>query len=191
MGKIRHYAYSVFLVLLISCAVREEPADRVLSIREMGNLATTEYTVTKIVKANDNKTWYKPGDRKILISVEAVLKSGIDFSGVKKEDITIEGKNISLRLPPPKLISINIPPEKIRVEFEEVGIFRTGFDNAERDALLAQAEQQIRNSIEEIGILRTTENNTRQFLTRFLQQSGFEQISIRFDKDSPAKQNLR
>lgn len=191
MGKIRHYAYSVSLVLLISCAVREEPADRVLSIREMGDLATTEYTVTKIVKANDNKTWYKPGDRKILISVEAVLKSGIDLSGVKKEDITIDGKNISLRLPPPKLISISIPPEKIRVEFEEIGIFRTGFDNAERDALLAQAEQQIRNSINEIGILRTTENNTRQFLTRFLQQSGFEQISIRFDKDSPSKQNLR
>ncbi|MBC6490134.1 DUF4230 domain-containing protein [Flavihumibacter stibioxidans] len=191
MGKIRHYAYSVLLVLLISCAGREEPADRVLYIREMGDLATTEYTVTKIVKANDNKTWYKPGDRKILISVEAVLKSGIDLTSVKKEDIKIDGKNISLRLPPPKLISINIPPEKIKVEFEEIGIFRTGFDNAERDALLAQAEQQIRNSINEIGILRTTENNTRQFLTRFLQQSGFEQISISFDKDSPAKQNLR
>lgn len=191
MGKIRHYACLLLLGWCFSCSTRQDPADKVLSIREMGDLATTEYTVTKIVKANDDKTWYKVGDRKILISVEAVLKSGIDLTQVKKEDIVIDGANITLRLPPPKLISINIPPEKIRLEYEEVGLFRNGFNNAERDALLSQAENQIRGSINELGILKTTENNTRQFLTRFLQQAGFEQVTIRFDNPSPNQPNFR
>lgn len=191
MGKIRHYACLLLLGWCFSCSTRQDPADKVLSIREMGDLATTEYTVTKIVKANDDKTWYKVGDRKILISVEAVLKSGIDLTQVKKEDIVIDGANITLRLPPPKLISINIPPEKIRLEYEEVGLFRNGFNNAERDALLSQAENQIRGSINELGILKTTENNTRQFLTRFLQQAGFEQVTIRFDNPSPNQPHFR
>ena len=143
MGKFRHYVIVVLAALIFACQTRQDPADKVLAIREMGDLATTEYTVTKIIKATDDKTWYKLGDRKILISVEAVLKSGIDLTQVKKENIKVEGTSITLTLPPPKLISINIPPEKIRVEYEEVGIFRTGFDNAERDALLAQAENQI------------------------------------------------
>jgi len=58
----------------------------ILSIREMGDLATVEYTVTKIIKTSNNKTWFKAGrNRKILMSCEAnIKKTGIDVGSLNK-----------------------------------------------------------------------------------------------------------
>lgn len=184
MGKFRQYAYALLLVFLLNCSTKKEKMQQVLQLREMGELATTEYTVTKIVKANDNRTWYKIGDRKILLSVEARIKAGTDLSKLKPEQVQIDGKQISLLLPPPKLIALNIPPEKIKVEYEETGLLRQSFNNAERDALIAQAEQQIRAGIGELGILSAAEKSTRQYIQSFLRQLGYETIEIRFDEQS-------
>jgi hypothetical protein len=190
MGKIKHYGYTLLLALAVSCQSRQERVQQVLAITEMGELATTEYNITKIVKANDNQTWYKVGDRKILISVEATIKAGIDLQSVRPQDVIIDGKKISLQLPEPRLISMTIPPDKIKVAYEEVGIFRMQFNNAERDALLAQGEKQITSAIPETGIYATTEKNVRQFLTTFLEKLGYDQITISFGKQpaNPFKQ---
>jgi hypothetical protein len=187
MGKIKHYGYGLLLILLLSCQTKKDRIARVLAIREMGDLATTEYTLTKIVKANDNQTWYKIGDRKILMSVEATLKAGIDLKAIGEDDVEIDGKSIRLTLPEPKLISLNIPPDKINLAYQEVGVLRTEFDNAERDALLAQGEKQIRNAVPETGIFETTKAHTTQFLTALLQQLGYEDIQIKFGTAKPGQ----
>lgn len=180
MGKYRHYVLSVVVWFLHACSGNPDPAQQIMLIRELGELATTEYTITKIVKASDDKTWYKIGDRKILMSVEAVIKAGIDLSLVEPDDMVIRGRSVSLTVPPPRLISLEIPPDKIRIEYEEVGILRSEFTNAERDALLAQAESLINRDIAATGIFETTEKNTRQVLTRLLHQMGYEEIDIQF-----------
>ena len=145
-----------FLLLLLTAACsKTKPAESkpgVLSLREMGDLATVEYTVTKIIKASDNKTWFKIGDRKILMSCEATIKAGVDLTALTEADFSVNEKSISIKLPPPKVISLSIPPEKIKVEYQEVGVFRDPFKTNERDQLAAQAEAQIKNSIGELGI---------------------------------------
>jgi len=172
------------LVLLASCGSKRlpSPAETVASLQELQELATVEYTVTKVIKANDNQTWYKFGDRKILITSEATLKAGIDFGALTAESIAVDGKKISIQLPPPKIFSVNLPPENIRFAFQGVGIFRSPFTSGERDALLAQAEQQIRNSGTELGILEQAKTNAHLFLSNFLLQLGFEAVKLSFDK---------
>jgi Protein of unknown function (DUF4230) len=180
MGKIKHYRGLAFVFLLVACQNRADRLQQVLAVKELGDLATTEYSITKIVKASDDQTWYKIGDRKILIAVEATLKAGIDLRAIEPEDISINGSTITLKLPEPKLISLQLPPDKIKVAYEEIGLLRTTFNNAERDALLTQAEQQITKAAADTGIFQTTQKNTRQFLTAFLQKLGFEKITINF-----------
>ncbi|HQD10586.1 MAG TPA: DUF4230 domain-containing protein [Flavihumibacter sp.] len=180
MLQIRHSVLFACALLLFACKQEKDRIAQVLQVRDMADLATTEYSVTKIVKASDDKTWYKFGDRKILMSVEADIRAGIDLAQLKKEDVIINGKSIQLNLPAPKIISVNLPPEKIKVEYEDIGPLHDPFDNAARDALLAQAEKQIRASIGQTSILADTEKNTRNLLSNFLQQAGYEQIEIRF-----------
>src|SRR4051812_29765484 len=113
--------YKIFVIplfFLIGCSKKEESDKKpgILSLKEMTDLATVEYTVTKVIKANDNKTWFKIGDRKILMSCEAHVKAGIDMSAINKNSFKIAGKNIEVTLPPPKIISISLPPEGIKTE---------------------------------------------------------------------------
>lgn len=177
------YVVWILFITLTCCREQEPPEQKpdILALREMGDLATVEYTVTKIIKANDNRTWYKIGDRKILMSCEARIKAGVDLSAINRNNFAIDGKNVTLTLPPPKIISLNIPPENIKVEYEEVNIFRDPYKTGERDALAAQAEQQIRNSIDSLGILNQAKANTSLFVSKFLNQLGYENIRIVWD----------
>ncbi len=175
------YGFFILLLLAFGCSKKESAQQKnaVLSIQQMGELATVEYTVTKIIKASDDKTWFKIGDRKILMTCEAVVKAGVDFSKITEQNFVIDGKNVTLTLPPPKIISLSLPPEKIIIEYESISAFREPFTSAERDALAVQAEKQIRNSIDSLGILLQAKANTATLLSNLLHQLGYEKVTIR------------
>jgi hypothetical protein len=170
----------LLLLLLVSCKSRETKMNEVFALKEMSELATVEYTVTKIVKANDDKTWYKLGDRKILMSCSARIKAGIDLSVITESNVHIDGKKIDLILPSAHIISFNMKPEDIHVEYQETGLFRDQFSSEERDILMRQGETQIRNSTEALGVLQTAETNASLFMSNYLKSLGYERINIRY-----------
>ncbi len=178
----------LFLLFFVAAAcTSKEPIPQgpdILALKEISDLATVEYTITKIIKANDNKTWFKVGNRKILMSCEGTIKAGVDLSLLTKDDFVINDTSINLRLPPPKIISLNIPPEKIKVEYQEIGVFRDPFKTQERDELAAQAENQIKNSLNELGILEQAKANTSLFVSNFLHQLGYRNIIITYGNSS-------
>ena len=185
-----HKTLLILFLLLAACGKKDKTEKKpgVLALREMSDLATVEYTVTKVIKASDNKTWFKFGDRKILMSCEAHIKAGIDMSAINNNSFTITGKNIEIRLPPPKIISISLPAEGIKTEYETVGMFRDKFKTQDRDALASQAEQQIKQSVDSLGILNQAKVNTSMFVTNFLKRLGYENISINYNGSLPQNQ---
>lgn len=180
----KYLVWLMFCPFVLCCGNKRDRVQEVLTLRNMNDLATVEYVVTKIIKTNDNKTWYKIGDRKILMSCQASVKAGIDFSALNPENITINGDEISLQLPPAKLISLNIRPEDINVQYEDVDMFRQSFSQAEKNLLLSQGEQQIKASIASLGVLNTAETNASVFLTQFLKKLGYKKINIRFGNNT-------
>lgn len=174
---------TVLLVLLFftGCNKKEKQLQQVMALQQMNDLAAVEYVVTKIIKANDNKTWYKIGDRKILMSCKATLTAGIDLSAIKKDQVTIDGKNITVTLPHSKIISVNIRPEDIVEQYEAVDVLRQSFTSEERNDLAVQAEKQINASIAELGILQTAETNAALFVNNFLHRLGYQKININFN----------
>jgi hypothetical protein len=167
----------------ISYKQMEEQVGKITSLTELG---TVEYVVTKIVKANDNATWYKFGDRKILFSCKAILKAGIDLSKLEDSDIkaNIEKKSISITLPEAELLSVNLKPENIKLIYEKTSITRSSFSNKERDAVLAQGEADILKSVPDMGIFDDAESNAKLFLEAFFKQAGFTDVNIEFKKHS-------
>jgi hypothetical protein len=172
----------LIMLVLVACGKKkEENKPTIFALKEMSDLATVEYTVTKIIKASDNKTWYKIGDRKILMSCVAQIKAGIDMREINENSFKIKEKNIEVSLPAPKIISLNIPAENIKTEYEEIGVFREKFKSADRDALASQAEQQIRSGVASLGILDQAKANTALFVTNFLKKLGYVNIAVNFD----------
>jgi Protein of unknown function (DUF4230) len=175
--------FSLLVTLLLSCNTKDNLKSRkeIFAFKEMSDVATVEYTLSKVVKANDNSTWYKFGNRKIVMSVMAYAKAGIDLSAVTDEKVTITNNNVNIVLPHAKLINLNIPPEEIKEETTDVGTLRWQYNNDEKNSLLIQAEESIRKSIDSIGIIKKAEENATTFISNFIKRLGYNNVTISFD----------
>jgi hypothetical protein len=156
--------------------------ETVLAIKQLGELATVQYNITKIIKATDNKTWYKFGDRKILMTCWASIKAGIDLQQLEASNIDISEGKLTLVLPHAKLINFNMPADSIKVSYEDEGFFRDKFTHTERTALLVQGEQQIQQKIEEMGVLKEAERNAELIIRNYLRKLGYENVTINYGK---------
>ena len=110
--KIKLLSLLTLAFALYSCGPNLEDAMRqqMQTLDGMSELGTVEYTITKIVKANDNAI-YKVGERKILFSCTATMKAGIDLAEFNADDVVINNseKSITLTLPMPIVLAFNMP----------------------------------------------------------------------------------
>jgi hypothetical protein len=180
LAGVRNFIAFLTVLSLVSCRSENPFPASIFSLREMNDLTTVEYTVTKIVRASDDQTWYKIGDRKILMSCKATLRAGVDLSRLSTEDVKGGRGEITITLPRAHLIYVNLRPEDVKVEYEDVGLLRSEFSAAERDAIMARGEQQIKAGVPETGILNTAESNAGVFVGNFLRQLGYQKVKIVF-----------
>ncbi len=179
------------LVIILTCLIwfscgkkagEELPVTDIHHIQDLGTLATTEYTFGKIVHLNDDKDWYRFGDRKILIRVKAKAKAGIDLTKMNDKDVEVtdEGKTVKLLLPAPEIISFEMNPNDIRTEMTDVNGFRFEFSQEEKMKVLQLGEKSIREEMKESNILTDAKRNARVFLKDFYQDMGYEHVIIDF-----------
>ena len=172
------------VLLLAGCGhtADNRQEEKVRALSSMSELGTVEYTVKKIIKADDD-VWYKYGDRKILFSSVAYLKAGIDLKDFKAEDIVFDKASGTIRatFPKAKLLSFNMPADEIRQEYCRVSGFRSAFTPEERLTLKQQGEMAIRRDVAEMGILEEAESNAEAFFTAMFSDLGYEKIIVRFE----------
>ena len=173
----------ICITFIISCGKKQQPdvSKMILSLKETGELVTAEYTLSKVIRAADDQTWYKVGDRKILIRCEANLKAGVNLQNITKDNfIRSNDSIINVVLPHAQFFSLSIPPDKIQVAYQDIGAFRDPFTATEREGLVAQAEPQIKSLVASLGILATAENNASVFVQHLFQQAGFTEVIVTY-----------
>lgn len=170
-----------YFCLSCSPSLEDLAKEKMSTMSAMAELGTVEYTITKIIKATD-EAYYTIGERKILFSCSATMKAGIDLSEFSVDNVEIdEGtKTINIMLPAPKVLAFNMPPEKAKLEYQKVGMFRFDFTAEERNKLLVQGEEAILNDVANLGILNDAQKNAKLFFEAMLSQVGFEKINIQF-----------
>ena len=158
----------------------DEAMEKTIACSELG---TVEYTITKLIKANDN-AFYKLGDRKIIFSCRTTMKAGIDLKEFTKENakITDGGKSVTITLPQPKVLSFNMAAEDIKLEYSKISGLRTDFNTDERNDLLKQGEKAILDDAENLGIYDDAKKNATDFFKAMLAHCGFENINVCFEE---------
>lgn len=170
---------SGFVWFLAACGNdRDIPETEVYQIRSIGTLSTTEYTLGKVIKWNDEGEWYTFGDRKILLSCKARVKAGINLNAIKDSDIAIKGKQLTIQLPPPEIVSFEMDPEWIRTEMTDVNGFRSDFSQLDKSKVLQKGEESIRKDLQKLHILEEAEQNGKRFIVDFYKNLGFEQVIV-------------
>ena len=182
--KIQHLAIFAIIFLLSSCGQSLEDAmhRQLQTLDGMSELGTVEYTITKIIKANDN-AFYKVGERKILFSCSATMKAGIDLADFDAKNVKINksDKSVTITLPKPKVLAFNMPADMAKLEYEKLSGMRFEFTPEERNNLLRQGEEDILADAENLGILKDAEENTKVFFEALLKHVGFETINLKFE----------
>ncbi|MFT4154242.1 DUF4230 domain-containing protein [Parafilimonas sp.] len=183
MPLLKKIIYLIPVLVFFACHNKKQGAavsNAILTLKETGRLATAEYTLGKVIRASDDKPWYKVGDRKIIINCEARLKAGIDLQNITKDNFAGYKDSIAITLPHAKILSLNIPPDKIQVWYEDIGALRSPFSAAEREELVAQAEPQILSLADSLGILKTAEQNAAVFMQHLFEDAGYTKTGVQF-----------
>jgi hypothetical protein len=105
-------------ILLFTGCQGEDIKERVRSLAS-SEFSTVEYTITKVVKAND-ESFYTVGNRKILFSCKAIVKAGVDLSKLTTDDIELnpKSKKAEITLPAAEVLSFNMPLEEAKLVYE-------------------------------------------------------------------------
>ena len=152
----------------------ENTATVVEQVQALSDLVTVKYVLEKVVILEDVK-WY--GENRVLLLAHGVVKAGIDLKRIKPEDVTISGKTISLRLPPPQITDAYLDDKQSQVIDHTTGLLRVFDKNLEQTAR-QNAVDDIRRAARTDGILDEADKRAKLEITLFLQNVGFEQIKL-------------
>ena len=161
--------------------------EKIEKIKSEKQIGLVEYEVEKIVKAKEEsrKIFILKSKKEILCSCKAYLKAGIDLSGFNPmTDMAIDPDEtmITLTLPKPTLLSLNMPINEVDVLYEKATLSK-GFTVTDLNELLRQGEDQIRKSVPELGILKDAELNARLFFEPLFRHLGFTTVVVLFKED--------
>jgi Protein of unknown function (DUF4230) len=151
----------------------------VRQIQQLQKLETVSYTMDKIIGgARDNP--YLPkflaGDR-ILLVVHGEVVAGVNLGNIKSSDVSVQGHNISLRLPAAEVFSTRIDNAKSRVYSRDTGLFSSPDPNLESE-VREEAERQLQQAALVDGILKSADQNARNTVTGMLTGLGFTQVAL-------------
>ncbi|MAE86797.1 MAG: hypothetical protein CMB80_28945 [Flammeovirgaceae bacterium] len=176
----------IVLVTAVSCQ-RDNRGLVVGKIHKASKLATTEFTIDKIVHGTKTKKlgWFiKLSEARFIAYSKAKVTSGINLQNLGKDDIVIEDQSIFLRLPAIEVLNFSYPPADFLID-------NTISDNGwaskitvfDQEEFFRQAELDIRNNLQHMGIVETTQQKTRNMLTVLLRSLGYEEVYIEFESN--------
>lgn len=156
---------------------------RIDQISSEQQLELAEFEIRKFLKAKDKGAWFQLGTRTILLSCKAYLQAGIDlgdFNPMTDVVIDEQRKSISLMLPCPTLLSMEMPLEEIEVADEKYTGFRGVFKMSEVNQILREGERQILDSVPTLGIIEEAKQKARLFFEPALKHLGFNSVYVSF-----------
>lgn len=208
----RYVALMIMSVLAtVSCADKDgssanetvpEPGAVLSAVQQTGRLYVTQYTMRKIVTADDIKQIegtilnrkYKirlpVGDRKVAIPVDAVFKAYVDFSGIGPEDVTVSQnpRSVIITLPEPQIELISTTVDHAGIKEYRDGL-RSRFSNEELAEFEKQGRAVMVNAIPKSEMQATARMNAAEQLIPMLVKAGFPRDSITIQFSSATQEH--
>lgn len=163
--------------ILFSCQNKLDKSTIESRLQNLQDLGTVEYTLSKVLSIDDEQ-WYTVGERKVLMSIKANLKAGVDFSQLEILSFDDKSKSIEVKMPESKIILLDIPPNKVKYELVHVDLLRDEFTNEEMNKIQVLGEKAIREKISDLGILEEAHKNAKGFVESWLKMLGMKKIKI-------------
>jgi len=148
-----------------------------LQVQSLSQLVTVKYVMEKIVILEDPPQnpvrRMLPDETKIILVAHGIVKSGVDLSQLKPEDLKLSGKRISIRLPPAQITDAYLDEKQTLVIEHNTSFMREFNKDLEHNAR-QNAIEDIRRAARRSGINRDADERARLELKNLFGQLGFE-----------------
>jgi hypothetical protein len=153
-----------------------DPVTIIRDVRSLARLETIQYSIEKVITAETGQGTFAPlfGDRLLFVAHGKVI-AGIDLAKLGPEDLRVENGVLYVHLPPTEIFVATLDNEKSYVYDRQTGIFTKGNMNLETNARQA-AELEIGKAALEDGILDLARQNAENYMYRFFQQLGYQEV---------------
>lgn len=178
------------LILMVAFVLKIAPSRYndtavVEHIRSLNRWETTSYSIEKIIDKGQSGNVFERflfGNRVLLIAHGEVI-GGFDFSNLSQDSVKINGKEITLTLPAPVILTTTLNESETRVYDRQKGLLVPPDNNLESDARV-EAVKAIRDGACNEGILNAASDNGRKQLTALLASFGFSSVTINIPQGS-------
>ena len=136
-------------------------------MRAVAKLVSSEATVRDVVVYQN--TWYGSTTRSLVV-VTGKLMAGIDLGDNPDVSIDHQKKLITIRIPPAKLIGVEITDMRT---YDERGGLWNPFRPEDRDAIQRQARAQLSAAGQQVDLLRHANESAAQMLRMLLAKDGY------------------
>jgi len=153
--------------------------DVVSQIQRLNRLETVSYSVDTVVEGKHQNAVLPDllfGDRLILV-VHGQVIAGVDLSQLKPDQVKVDGRSVTVDLPPSQIFTSKIDTAKTKVFARTTGLLVQADPSLEMDTQKT-AEQQILQAASNDGILDTARANARLGMESLLRGLGFTQVTV-------------
>ncbi len=149
-------------------------------IQRLQRLETVTYSLDKIVEG-DRQSAVLPdflvGD-KLLMVIHGQVIAGIDLAGLKASDVQVQGRAVTVQLPPSQIFVTSLDNTKTRVYSRTTGLLVPEDPNLESE-VRAKAQEQVQQAALADGILATATKNADATVASMLRGLGFETVTVK------------
>jgi len=187
-------------ILLTGCSknAQKSPIEVAMPmINNCSKLHTAQYNVHKILTYEDmtaieGSLFFEkisipiPGERKLVIPIDATITAYIDFGQITKENIRVDskGEKVTITLPNPQIV-LSSAKIDYKNEKQYLSWNRSKFSNEEKENFLRQGRASILASMTNSDIIDRSRVNAFKTLQPILVSAGFspENITVTFSDE--------
>ncbi|NTW09245.1 MAG: DUF4230 domain-containing protein, partial [Anaerolineaceae bacterium] len=151
-----------------------DPVTIIHEVRSLARLETIQYSVEKVITGDSGQSVLKPlfGDRMLFVAHGTVI-AGVDLNKLMPSDLEMKDGILSIRLPEAEIFNASLDNEKSYVYDRQTGLLTR--ENPDLETQVRRvAEDEIFKAAMEDGILEQARINAESYLSRLLQDLGFE-----------------
>ena len=153
-----------------------DPVTIIHEVRSLARLETIQYSVEKVITGDSGQSILKPlfGDRMLFVAHGTVI-AGVDLNKLMPSDLEMKDGILSIRLPEAEIFSASLNNEKSYVYDRQTGLLTR--ENPDLETQVRRvAEEEIFKAAMDDGILEQARINAESYLSRLLQDLGFEDV---------------
>lgn len=153
-----------------------DPVTIIREVQSLARLETIQYTVEKVITAEENQGVFGPlfGDRLLFVAHGYVI-AGIDLSKIGTEDLRLEDDVLLVNLPDAEVFVATLNNDDSFVYDRTTGILRKSDQDLETNARQV-AEGEILKAALEDGILVQAQQNAEIYLERLFNTLGYQEV---------------